>query len=1274
MAQAVEPGLGVGLGFLDGGGGTGTLIRAYDWAATPLGPPETWPQSLRSALSICLHSSFPTAIYWGPELRLLYNEAWAPIPAERHPWALGRPGAEVWADIWDVVGPQFARVVETGEGFSTYDQMLPMVRAGVRCETYWNYSFTPIRGEDGSVVGVFNQGHETTNRVLDELRGRFLLDLGDRLRALSNARAIIETAQEALGRFLTANRVGYGEVEETARYFTTEHNWTDGSVPSREGTHDLAGFGPDVLAALRAGIPLLIPDVASDPRTNAPESLAAFDAIDTRAGITASLVKEGRMRAALYVHAREPRPWTEHDAELVAEVAERTWAAVERVRAEADLRDSEARFRSMMADAVPQIVWITDADGRNEFFNRQWFDYTGAQREPTTAAEVAATFLHPEDVALTMAAFDQARQTGSTYTIEHRIRSADGEYRWFLVRGEPYRDPRKGTIVRWYGASIDIHDRRQAETQLRESEERLRFLDRLAENTQTLTDATEIMSLTARLVGQHLRVSICAYADMDEDEDGFTIRGDWSAPGSSSIVGRYRLADFGRLAVESLSAGLPLVVNDNLVELAPEEAATFRNIGIAATICMPLVKGGRLTALMAIHDRAPRVWTEAELSLLREVTARSWAHVERVAAVAELRVSEARYRTLFEAVDAGFCVVEMKFDLEGRAIDYRLAEINPAFERQTGLYDAAGKWVSEAAPGLERHWYDIYGRVALTGETVRFENHAEPFGRWYDVHAFRTGAPDEHRVAILFNDITERKHAGDRLRELNATLEERVAARTAERNHLWTLTEDMLARADYQGRMSAVNPAWTKVLGWSEQELLTNPYADIIHPEDVEVTVAALLSMGETKQPTRFENRILTSSGKWKPIGWTVSPEPDGMNFIAVGRDLTDYKAREQQLLETQEALRQAQKMEAMGQLTGGVAHDFNNLLTPIVGSLDMLQRRGLGGEREQRLIAGAMQSADRAKTLVQRLLAFARRQPLQPTAVDVSKLVDGMADLLASTSGPQIRLVVETDKNLPAAQADPNQLEMALLNLGVNARDAMPDGGTLRITATAEAVGLGHRSRLTPGIYVLLSVADTGIGMDEATLARAVEPFFSTKGIGRGTGLGLSMVHGLASQLGGALTIQSRLGVGTNIELWLPASAAQAEVSGSIDNVAPATAVRGVALLVDDEEPVRMSTADMLIDLGYEVTEATSAEEALRLLNSGLYPDLLVTDHLMPGMNGTDLARFVKSERPRVKVLIISGYAESEGIAPDLPRLTKPFRNVELAASLAALTMAGAE
>lgn len=459
-----------------------------------------------------------------------------------------------------------------------------------------------------------------------------------------------------------------------------------------------------------------------------------------------------------------------------------------------------------------------------------------------------------------------------------------------------------------------------------------------------------------------------------------------------------------------------------------------------------------------------------------------------------------------------------------------------------------------------------------------------------------------------------------------------------------------------------LNPAHEYSVGYKSIDVRGKSIEEFLPADVARQVTAAYQHVVETGKAYQY-NEDFDLHGSTKHWETSLFPVFDSTGdierIIGTSRDIT-------RRLLAEEALRQSQKMEAMGQLTGGVAHDFNNLLTPIVGSLDMLQRQGLGNEREQRLIAGAAQSAERAKTLVQRLLAFARRQPLQSVPVDVANLVSGMADLISSTTGPQINIVVDAREDLPPAKADPNQLEMALLNLSVNARDAMPDGGTLRISACEEIVGTGHPAGLQPGKFVKISVSDTGSGMDETTRSRAIEPFYSTKGIGKGTGLGLSMVHGLASQLNGALTIQSQLKVGTEIGLWLPVSHDTPTETFIASDITSPNSERGTALLVDDEELVRMSTADMLTDLGYQVKEASSGEEAMRLINAGAKIDILITDHLMPGMTGTELAHAVWAKSPDLTVLLVSGYAEHKGIDPTLPRLVKPFRKSELEAVLA--------
>jgi signal transduction histidine kinase/ActR/RegA family two-component response regulator len=395
----------------------------------------------------------------------------------------------------------------------------------------------------------------------------------------------------------------------------------------------------------------------------------------------------------------------------------------------------------------------------------------------------------------------------------------------------------------------------------------------------------------------------------------------------------------------------------------------------------------------------------------------------------------------------------------------------------------------------------------------------------------------------------------------------------------------------------------------------------------------------------------------------------DELNQLA-----TDLEQRVEERTAEREAamaqLHEAQKLETLGQLTGGVAHDFNNLLTPITGALDILQKKyAHSDDRSARLLSNALQAADRAKTLLQRLLGFARRQALQTQAVDIATLLAGMRDLISSSVGPTVELHLRHDPALRCALIDPNQLELAILNLAVNARDAMPDGGPLIILA--EEVALGPRStpKLKPGLYVRLSVIDAGCGMEPEVAARAIEPFYSTKQFGRGTGLGLSMVHGLAAQLGGGFALTSSPGEGTRVDLYLPVAddAGQAERLPTVES-ARSIGRRLSVLLIDDEELVRTATAEMMRDLGHSVEEASGAAQGLARLDDGLKVDVVVTDYMMPGMDGGALERRLARTHPDVPVLLITGYTGPTDDVLHLPRLAKPFGQAELSAALASL------
>src|SRR5215208_1159376 len=388
------------------------------------------------------------------------------------------------------------------------------------------------------------------------------------------------------------------------------------------------------------------------------------------------------------------------------------------------------------------------------------------------------------------------------------------------------------------------------------------------------------------------------------------------------------------------------------------------------------------------------------------------------------------------------------------------------------------------------------------------------------------------------------------------------------------------------------------------------------------------------------------------------------IGYVEITRDITERREAQQELEAAREALLQSQKLEAIGQLTGGVAHDFNNLLMAVLGSLELMRRRLPDDPKLIALLENAVQGAQRGTALTKRLLAFARRQELKQEPIDIAELVRGMTDLLQRSLGPSVIIETRFPLMTKPVLGDPNQLEMILLNLTVNARDAMPNGGHIVIATREEVLRPGDRTRLKPGTYICLTVRDNGVGMDKATLRRAMEPFFTTKGPGKGTGLGLSMVHGVAEQSGGWFTLRSRKGAGTTAELWLPAAESEARTVGqSEEPVSDAAVDRSlVVLAVDDDELVLTNTVAMLEDLGHSAIAASSGEQALDILRQHESVDLVVTDYAMPQMTGLQLTKAIKKEWPGLPVVVASGFAEMEpDTGFDLPKLAKPFTEAEL-------------
>ncbi|MBV9511071.1 MAG: PAS domain-containing protein [Caulobacteraceae bacterium] len=532
------------------------------------------------------------------------------------------------------------------------------------------------------------------------------------------------------------------------------------------------------------------------------------------------------------------------------------------------------------------------------------------------------------------------------------------------------------------------------------------------------------------------------------------------------------------------------------------------------------------------------------------------------------------------------------------------------------------------------------------------------------------------RYIGVVHDITAFKTAEGRLRELTANLEQRVAERTKERDRVWNNSRDLLAILGEDGVLRSVSPSWTRSMGHEAEEMIGRSCRDFIAPEDHAATVEALKTVAGGQDLNNFENRWRRRDGELRWIAWQTSFD-DGVIY-AYGRDVTEDKARAEALREVEEQLRQSQKMEAVGQLTGGIAHDFNNMLTGILGSLDIVRRRIAEGRLEEvgRFMDAAAASAQRAAGLTHRLLAFSRRQSLDPQPLDVGGLVRSVEELLTRTLGEQISLQIRLDPEIWPAVSDSNQLENALLNLAINGRDAMPRGGLLTIVASNVSLDAAYVARhpdAATGDYVVISVTDTGEGMSADVAAKAFDPFFTTKPIGQGTGLGLSMIYGFMRQIGGYASLDSELGRGTSVRMYLPraaAPAAHAFEGPAIPTASEEPGAGETVLVVEDESSVRMLIVSVLEELGYRPLEAANGDEALIHLRAARPIDLLVTDVGLPGLNGRQLAEMAREARPQLKVLFVTGYARNavvraEFLEPGMEMISKPFAINDLAAKI---------
>lgn len=1225
--------------FLSGGGEAGALMRSLDWSATPFGAPDTWPQSLRSAVSICLGTKYPIAIYWGPDLALLYNDAWSEIPGEKHPWALGRAGKEVWPEIWDAIGPLFDDVQTPGEGVWQEDQLLPMHRHGYTEECYFNFTFSPIRGENGNVEGIFNAVVETTFRVIGERRERTLRELAECVVGARSEEEVFRAAIQVLGSnredipfcmvYLYPSKDAEPQLVASTGLETTPVAWP---ATVARGTN-----GPMIIenVSIQLGVQVLN---RVWPEAVSHALLVPFGG-NGHAGGPAGFIVVGI----------SPRRALDEDYEaFVIRASGHIGSAITNVRA-----FEEERRR---AESLAEID-----RAKTTFFSNVSHEF----RTPLTL------MLGPIEDAL--ADSDLLPRERERVEVMHR----NG------LR-----------LLKLVNSLLDFSRVEAGKAQANvEPVDLARLTVELASNFRS---AMEKAGLSYHVDCPTLSRPVLVDRDMWEkivlnllsNAFKFTLEGEVTV----EMLERHGMAV---LTVRDTGTGIPAAELPKLFERFHRvEGARGRSIegsGIGLALVQELVRfhGGHVE----VRSREGE-GTSFIVSVPLDQSRVTAAHDERVSSSTAVRADayvEEALRWLPE--DAGSTHVAadgadlptttdapliLLADDNADMRDYVRRLLSATYQVEVvedGV--AALEAVRKRRPDLlltdiMMPRLDGFGLIA----TVR----DDPSLADLPIIALSARSGEEAKVDGLDAGADDYLVKPFSARELVATVRSNLELSSFRREATITLQESearfrnmadhapvMMWVTEPDGSCTYLNRGWYDFTGQTEEEGLGQGWLDATHPDDRAKAAEIFLAANDKREPFRIEYRLRRADGEYRWAIDAAAPRfADNGTFLGyIGSviDIMDRKRAEEKLatLNTQlhemvaeavdrtktveQALRQSQKMEAIGQLTGGIAHDFNNLLQVISGNLQLLGHDIFDRPAAQRRVANALEGVARGSKLASQLLSFGRRQPLEPKVVNIGRFVAGMEEMLQRTLGEGIEIEIVRSGGLWNTFVDVVQIENAVLNLAINARDAMDGGGKLTIevgNALLDDEYARQHDDVAAGQYVMLALTDTGSGMAPEIVAKVFDPFFTTKPVGKGTGLGLSMVHGFVKQSGGHVKIYSEMGEGTSVKLYFPRSHQQ-EDAIAVTEQGPVVGGTETILVAEDDENVRETVVAMLTDLGYRVLKAKDASAALNIIESGVPIDLLFTDVVMPGpLKAADMARQAKERMPELGVLFTSGYTEN--------------------------------